>query len=113
MKRRSRMDLNSIKRTILAAVCVLALSSVNAVAQEIKLAFRARGSSQKTPTEMGFGNTRPTPVDSWLAIATTAVVGLQQRRTTDMTAIRRSTSAERERGKSPTSTRAMHQLSQK
>jgi len=61
-----------------------------------KLAFRARGSSQKTPTEMGFGNTRPTPVDSWLAIATTSIVGLQQRRTTDMTAIRRFISAGRE-----------------
>src|SRR5579863_1723480 len=36
MKRSSIMDLNSIKRTILAAVGVLALSSVNAVAQEIR-----------------------------------------------------------------------------
>src|SRR2546428_6507551 len=43
---------------------------------------------------MGFGNTRPTPVDFWLAIATTSIVGLQQRRTTDMTAIRRFISAD-------------------
>jgi hypothetical protein len=92
------MDLNSIKRTILAAVCVLALSSVNAVAQEIRseISLQGTGSSQRTPTEMGFGNTRPTPVDSWLAIATTSIVGLQQRRTTDMTAIRRFISAGRE-----------------
>jgi len=49
MKRRSQMDLNSIKRTILAAVGVLALSSVNAVDRKSdqKLAFRARGSSQR------------------------------------------------------------------
>src|SRR5258706_239678 len=43
MKRRSRMDLNSIKRTILAAVCVLALSSVNAVAQEIRSEISLQG----------------------------------------------------------------------
>ena len=36
MKSRSRMDLNSIKRTILGGLGVLALSSVNALAQEIR-----------------------------------------------------------------------------
>src|SRR5207302_2049029 len=46
MKRRSRMDLNSIKRTILAAVGVLALSSVNAVAQEIRSEISLQGTSR-------------------------------------------------------------------
>jgi hypothetical protein len=72
------MDLNSIKRTILAAVGVLALSSVNAVAQEIRSEISLQGT--------GF----------FLAIATTSIVGLQQRRTTDMAAIRRFISAGRE-----------------
>jgi hypothetical protein len=92
------MDRHSIKRTILGGLGVLALSSVNALAQEIRsnIRLQSTGLSQKTPAEMGFGNTRPTPVDFWLAIATTSILGWQQRRTTDMTA---------------TSTRSLAQLS--
>jgi hypothetical protein len=92
------MDLNSIKRSILAALCVLAFSSVNAVAQEIRseISLQGTGFFTKDADGNGFGNTRPTPVDFWLAIATTSIVGLQQRRTTDMTAIRRLISAGRE-----------------
>ena len=92
------MDLYSIKRTILASVGVLAFSSVNAVAQEIRseISLQGTGFFTKDADGMGFRNTRPTPVDFWLAIATTSIVGLQQRRTTDMTAIRRYISAGRE-----------------
>jgi hypothetical protein len=92
------MDPYSIKRTILAAVGVLAFSSVNAVAQEIRseISLQGTGFFTKDADGNGFGNTRPTPVDFWLAIATTSIVGLQQRRTTDMTAIRRLISAGRE-----------------
>src|SRR5256886_5759358 len=55
MKRRSRMDLNSIKRTILAAVGVLALSSVNAVAQEIRSAISLQGTGFFTKDADGNG----------------------------------------------------------
>src|SRR5260370_7724177 len=55
MKRRSRMDLNSIKRTILAAVCVLALSSVNAVAQEIRSEISLQGTGFFTKAAAGNG----------------------------------------------------------
>src|SRR5712671_1895392 len=55
MKRRSRMDLNSIKRTILAAVCVLALSSVNAVAQEIRSEISLQGTGFFTKDADGNG----------------------------------------------------------
>src|SRR5882724_8034167 len=55
MKRRSRMDLNSIKRTILAAVCVLALSSVNAVAQEILSEISLQGTGFFTKDADGNG----------------------------------------------------------
>src|SRR5260370_41518863 len=55
MKRRSRMDLNSIKRTILAAVCVLALSSVNAVAQEIRSEISLQGTGVFTKDADGNG----------------------------------------------------------
>src|SRR2546430_10964810 len=98
MKRRSRMDLNSIKRTILAAVGVLALSSVNAVAQEIRSEISLQGTGFFTKDADGNG-IRQHATDTGgflLAIATTSIVGLQQRRTTDMTAIRRFISAGRE-----------------
>jgi hypothetical protein len=55
MKRRSKMDLNSIKRTILAAVCVLALSSVNAVAQEIRSEISLQGTGFFTKDADGNG----------------------------------------------------------
>src|SRR6267142_5935254 len=55
MKRRSRMDLNSIKRTILAAVGVLALSSVNAVAQEIRSEISLQGTGFFTKDADGNG----------------------------------------------------------
>jgi len=55
MKMRSRMDLNSIKRTILAAVCVLALSSVNAVAQEIRSEISLQGTGFFTKDADGNG----------------------------------------------------------
>src|SRR6266481_3385739 len=55
MKRRSRMDLNSIKRTILSAVCVLALSSVNAVAQEIRSEISLQGTGFFTKDADGNG----------------------------------------------------------
>src|SRR6266403_5136805 len=55
MKRRSRRDLNSIKRTILAAVCVLALSSVNAVAQEIRSEISLQGTGFFTKDADGNG----------------------------------------------------------
>src|SRR6266436_4613197 len=54
MKRRSRMDLNSIKRTILAAVGVLALSSVNAVAQEIRSEISLQGTGFFTKDAYGY-----------------------------------------------------------
>ena len=86
----------SIKRAAVV-VGILALVSITAVAQESRSEISVQGTGffTKTPTETGFGNTRPTPVDFWLAIATTSIVGLQQRRTTDMTAIRRFISAGR------------------
>ena len=49
------MDLNSIKRTILAAVCVLALSSVNAVAQEIRSEISLQGTGFFTKDADGNG----------------------------------------------------------
>src|ERR1700758_2688937 len=55
MKGRSRMDLNSIKRTILAAVGVLALSSVNAVAQEIRSEISLQGTGFFTKDADGNG----------------------------------------------------------
>src|SRR5258708_13629616 len=55
MKRRSRMDLTSIKRTILAAVCVLALSSVNAAAQEIRSEISLQGTGFFTKDADGNG----------------------------------------------------------
>src|SRR5260370_8256832 len=55
MKRRSKRDLNSIKRTILAAVCVLALSSVNAVAQEIRSEISLQGTGFFTKDADGNG----------------------------------------------------------
>src|SRR5260370_7160962 len=55
MKRRSRMDLNSIKRPILAAVGVLALSSVNTVAQEIRSEISLQGTGFLTKDADGNG----------------------------------------------------------
>jgi hypothetical protein len=55
MKKRSKMDLNSIKRTILAAVGVLALSSVNAVAQEIRSKISLQGTGFFTKDADGKG----------------------------------------------------------
>src|SRR5260370_12485586 len=55
MKRRSRMDLNSIKRPILAAVGVLALSSVNTVAQEIRSEISLQGRGLLTKDADGNG----------------------------------------------------------
>jgi hypothetical protein len=49
------MDLNSIKRTILAAVGVLALSSVNAVAQEIRSEISLQGTGFFTKDADGNG----------------------------------------------------------
>ena len=49
------MDVNSIKRTILAAVCVLALSSVNAVAQEIRSEISLQGTGFFTKDADGNG----------------------------------------------------------
>jgi NAD(P)-dependent dehydrogenase (short-subunit alcohol dehydrogenase family) len=85
------MDLNSIKRTILAAVCVLALSSVNAVAQEIRSEISLHGTGFFTKDADGnWIRQHATDTGGFLvAIATTSIVGLQQRRTTDMTAIHR------------------------
>ena len=92
------MDLNSIKRTILAAVCVLALSSVNAVAQEIRSEISLQGTGFFTKDADGNGiRQHATDTGGFLVgYRTTSIVGLQQRRTTDMTAIRRFISAGRE-----------------
>ena len=98
----------SMKRAAMI-VGVLAIVSITAVAQENRSEISIQGTGfftkdtdgngiRQHATDTGeflVGNTPPTPGGFWLAIATTSIGGLLQRRTTDMTAIRRFISAGR------------------